>query len=52
MAEYSAQLIVFFDIEPYDRDEAERMVEYAGNGEVRKEMIKTRLVPNKIVLHG
>jgi len=46
--EYTQQLLTFFDVEPYFKDEAEQSIEFGAKGKVRKATVKYRLMPNKM----
>lgn len=46
--EYVDDIIRFFEVEPYRREEIEQAVEYFQNGKVKKAAVKYRLVPNKM----
>lgn len=44
--EYIAQLIEFFDVQPFQNEVCEQNVEYFVNGKVKKAGVKYKLVPN------
>ena len=46
--EYTAQLVKFFDIEPYKQVVTEESKEYTKDGDVRKESSKYRFLPNRM----